>query len=149
MRNIRKLMRLPLEDKLLLLKTAFLILGVRIALSLLSFHTVRTRLAHLGKSTDAPLLGADARIVRKVIWAADVTSHYLLPDRPCLTKALVAQMLLSRRGCQTTLRIGVLRDSDRSLLAHAWLEHNGNIVVGHLNDLWRFTPLPPLDVKIS
>ena len=37
--------------------------------------------------------------------------------------------LLNRRGITTSLRIGVARRQD-TLDAHAWLEHNGRIILG-------------------
>jgi hypothetical protein len=123
--------------------------GVRVALSLVSFQTVRAGLVRMGKPSQGMLPDTGATDVQKRLWAVEVTGHYLLRERPCLTKALVAQMLLSRRGYQTILRIGVAHSSDRSLQAHAWLERNGEIIVGRLHDLGRFTPLPPLEMDTS
>jgi hypothetical protein len=100
----------------------------------------------MGQPQQATPSDTNAPAIQRILWAVGVTSHYLLRERPCLTKALVAQMLLSRKGYQTTLRIGVAHSSTRSLQAHAWLERNGEIVVGQLRDLGRFTPLPPLEV---
>ncbi len=147
MRKIRKLLRLSLADQVLLLKTALLIVGVRVALSLFAFQTVRRYLTRMGKPTLGMLPDADGVGAQKLLWAVQVTGHYLLRERPCLTRALVAQMLLSRRGYRTTLRIGVAHSAAQSLQAHAWLEQNGEIIVGHLHDLGRYTPLPSLETE--
>jgi hypothetical protein len=47
----------------------------------------------------------------------------------CLKKALVLYALLVRRGFEVQLLIGAARDGSR-LDAHAWLEHQGRIILG-------------------
>ena len=47
----------------------------------------------------------------------------------CLTKTLVLHRILGRRGVQTDVVVGVARD-DSALAAHAWLEWNGEILIG-------------------
>jgi hypothetical protein len=58
-------------------------------------------------------------------------------------------LLLSRHSYPTTLRLGVARSPEGRLEAHAWLEHEGDIVIGNLPYLERFTPLPSLEQKHS
>ena len=42
-------------------------------------------------------------------------------ETKCLVQALTAQKLLIRRGIKTTLYLGVKKETDDSLCAHAWL----------------------------
>ena len=146
MRKLIRFLRFPLADKVLLFETTLLTTGVWIALNLFRFQTVQTALTRMGKPIRDTLLDTDTPDVQRTIWAVNLSSHYLLRERPCLTRALVARMLLSRQGYHTTLRIGVAPSANRSLEAHAWLERNGEVVVGNLYDLGRFTPLPPLEI---
>ena len=76
-------------------------------------------------------------------WKCYWNSHdlRLAPVQP---QALTAKTLLARAGQPAALRIGVAKKPDGHLEAHAWLESEGRIVVGHLRDLSRFSPLPPL-----
>ena len=67
---------------------------------------------------------------RAAVWAVEAVSRRALRDRPCLTQALVARHLLRRRGVETSLEIGAVRGDDGALQAHAWLEHNGRVVIG-------------------
>jgi hypothetical protein len=60
----------------------------------------------------------------------------------CLTQALATQILLGWRGHPTHLRIGVAYSETGQLQAHAWIESDGQIVVGELSDLPRYHPLP-------
>ncbi|HLW78558.1 MAG TPA: lasso peptide biosynthesis B2 protein [Terriglobia bacterium] len=47
----------------------------------------------------------------------------------CLKKALVLYALLQRRGVDVKLIIGATK-TDRKLDAHAWLEHDGRVLIG-------------------
>jgi hypothetical protein len=53
-----------------------------------------------------------------------------LPFRPtCLEKALVLERLLAAAGLDASVIIGVRR-ANNTLDAHAWLEHNGQPLIG-------------------
>lgn len=65
-----------------------------------------------------------------VLWAVSAVARRVLPEKPCLTQALVARTLLRRAGVDTELRIGAARDAEAGFRAHAWLEHDGDIVMG-------------------
>jgi hypothetical protein len=63
----------------------------------------------------------------------------------CLPQALTARLLMKRQGLAANLRIGVKKGSDGQLRAHAWVEHNGDIVVGGTGpNLHSYTPLTAL-----
>lgn len=49
----------------------------------------------------------------------------------CLSRSLVLHYLLHRAGRPAELRIGVRRESDRRLVAHAWLVRDGQPILGH------------------
>jgi len=75
--------------------------------------------------------GLDEEAERRLLWAVEAATRRVLPRRPCLTQALVARLLLARRGAQpTTLHLGVARRLDGTLGAHAWLERNGAVLIG-------------------
>ena len=76
----------------------------------------------------------------RIVWSVEVTSRYV-PRATCLTQAIAAQTLLARRGYRSQLRIGVARDRDGAFIAHAWIEHEGRIVLGE-REGQTFTPLP-------
>ncbi len=84
--------------------------------------------------------GADPQDVDFVVWAVRRAARRV-PKGNCLPQALVARRMLAKRGlgCQTF--VGALLEPDGSLLAHAWLERDGEVILGDLPDLNRFTPL--------
>jgi hypothetical protein len=128
MARLRKFFDKPGADRRLLLQAALLHLFVAGAVRVLPFGRVRRvlgRVAACGaRRLSAP--DADVRVVRAVRTVAS-----LLPGANCLTEALVAQCLLARAGCGTTLCFGVsgARPAARPFDAHAWIERAGHGVV--------------------
>jgi hypothetical protein len=59
----------------------------------------------------------------------------------CLEEALVLARTLGRAGHVATVRIGVARAGAR-LRAHAWLEHEGRVLLGSA-DGTAYEPLEP------
>ncbi len=48
----------------------------------------------------------------------------------CLRQALGLWFLLARRGIATELRLGVEKSVEGDLAAHAWVEHDGQVLIG-------------------
>jgi hypothetical protein len=78
-----------------------------------------------------------ARAVRRV-------SRYI-PAANCLPQALATQWLLQRHGYPAELRLGVAKNGSGQLKAHAWVDSEGQTLIGWLPDLSRYTLLPSLD----
>jgi Transglutaminase-like superfamily len=136
---MRKFFRLERSERWLLLKAALLVGAIRIGLRLLPFQTLKQLLDSASKSRAANQFSSD-----RIVWAVIAASRYVLGDRPCLTQALAAQMLLKRRGYPASLRIGVAKKERGELQAHAWVESEDIVVIGG-GDLSRYTPLPAFD----
>ena len=81
---------------------------------------------------------------RSIAWAIAVAQR-VVPRATCLPQALAAEALLVHCGHPVELRIGVIKTDRGRLVAHAWVESAGRIVVGGLGRaLSRYTALPPL-----
>jgi hypothetical protein len=63
-----------------------------------------------------------------------------VPDASCLTRALAARWLLAEHALESTLHFGHRRDERGAFAAHAWLEHDGRVLVGGEEDLDRYHP---------
>jgi hypothetical protein len=136
----RKLLALPAADRWLLAQAALLVVAVRLGLWLLPFRIVRRLVSrrvdrHISWPFNAllPRTGRGGRVVRatpeRVTWAVNVVSQYV-PAAACLTRALAAEALLAWHGYPAQLRIGVAKGAAGRLEAHAWLEHEGQILIG-------------------
>jgi hypothetical protein len=69
-------------------------------------------------------------MIDHVVWAVRTAGRHLFPARPCLPQALAARFLLSRLGVATDLRIGVRKPETDVLQAHAWVEADGEVLIG-------------------
>ena len=148
MRRLHKLLCLPASVRQLLVN-AFVLLGlVRLGLWLLPFPTLRHTLAKI--SQISPQQDKVKQIsVAQIIWAVNATSRYMPGGVKCLARALTTQVLMIRQGYSPELRIGVAKGEKGQLEAHAWVENQGQVVIGNLADLYRFTPLPSIErVKV-
>src|SRR5882762_9274769 len=138
---IHRLRRLTRGDRSLLLKAALWLGVTRLALRALPLPVVRRWLAHAARSPQRPPAPRPSQ--ERIVWAV-ATAQRIVPRTTCLPQALVAHALLARHGYAAELRIGVLKPGLDRLLAHAWVECDGRVVVGDLSDLSRYTSLPPL-----
>lgn len=86
----------------------------------------------------------------RAAWAANTAGRRLLPERPCLTQALVLQYLLHRQGdASARLRLGVARGTDDTLRAHAWVERNGEILIGGAESRRSYSQFDDLEERLT
>ncbi len=150
MKSLLKFIQLPAGDRILLLKT-FILLGlIRLGLWLLPFQKLQGVLDHAGHSSASDTKASTIRCstVNKIVWAVDIGSRLMPGNVKCLARALTTQVLMRRRGYTPDLKIGVAKDQQNCLEAHAWVELQGYVVIGLLPDLQRFVPMPSLNADL-
>jgi hypothetical protein len=147
MNRIYNFYRLSPSSRSLLIKSILLLSIVRVGLWLLPFQTVRWCLALFARGhTESH--ARDQRVLEQVVWAVAAAARSV-PGATCLTQALVTQALLSRRGYQASLCIGVARGETGEFQAHAWVECQGKVVLGGVTAPSRFTTLLALKEERS
>jgi hypothetical protein len=111
---------------------------MRIGLWILPFRALRALVARWAHPGDA--VAGRRPSPERIAWAVAAAGRRV-PGSTCLTEALAAQILLARRGYPAFVRIGVARDGDDGIKAHAWVESEGKVL---FNDPERshFQPLP-------
>ena len=140
MRPLRRLLKCSWADKYLLIQVALLVGVTRLGLWLLPFKTVQRLLA--GSSKKPVRRHIDPTIYpERVAWAVRAVGRRLLGEKPCLPQALVVHWLLKRNGYTPALHIGVTRDAQGQFLAHAWVEHQADIIMGGRSSTAIYTPL--------
>jgi hypothetical protein len=101
------------------------------ALFLTPLAAAAVRVLPLDRAVRLAMYGEPARpapvLTRRVASLASLTGACL--GSSCLTRALVLQRMLQRRGVRSELVIGARRRG-RRLEAHAWLRHDGRILAG-------------------
>jgi Transglutaminase-like superfamily len=144
MRRLRKFMRLPAAERRLLMKTILLLWVVKVGLVTLPFRTLRRQLGHLAVSPVDLRDAEDPRSIERVVWAVELSGRLMPHASTCLTQALTAQVLLSRRGHPALVHIGTLKGKRGELQAHAWVESGGEVVIGG-HELEQYTRLAILE----
>jgi hypothetical protein len=142
MRRLHRVLTLPRGDRSLLIRSELLVIGVRVGLSVLPFRVLRRLLERLTPEPAVRESGGGPSADR-VAWAVRRTSR-TVPAATCLTQALAAQVLLRRYGIPARIHIGVAKDESNRLVAHAWVESGGRVVIGG-GGLEQYTPLMVLE----
>jgi hypothetical protein len=135
----RRLRTLSAADRRLLAEAGLLLVLIRIGLWLLPYPMLRRVLDRVRSSGREP----PREFPTLVSWAVTAVARRL-PGMTCLVQSLTAQTLLHRRGFRADLRIGVqgrAKSAARPLEAHAWVECEGRVVVGEVQNLADYTVL--------
>lgn len=147
MKWVLRFLRLSWADKVLLAEAVFLLMAVRVGLSLLAFQTLRKLLARAARRRSSSIVQRyPANQPSSVIWAVGVVGRHFPSIGTCLMQALAAYVLLGRRDFTAQLHIGVTRDEKGKFLGHAWLESNGTVIIGgEALAHQQYTPLLAMD----
>jgi hypothetical protein len=77
--------------------------------------------------------------IDNVIYALDALENRAYRFN-CLSRALVASVFLARRGVPSQIRFGVRKDNEK-FGSHAWLELDGQVLVGGEGSAQAYVPL--------
>jgi hypothetical protein len=139
----RRFRSLDQPDRRLVLRAAALMALVWTGLRLLRFATLRRILdRYAGSPAARNVRYGDPIAIDRVRWAiAAVAARF--PSATCLVQALTGEVMLRRRGLDCVLRLGVraTRGSAASIEAHAWVECQGAVAIGAVDNLSTFQPL--------
>ncbi|HEY3823302.1 MAG TPA: lasso peptide biosynthesis B2 protein [Bryobacteraceae bacterium] len=126
MKKLLNFARLTREEQTLFLMGIAAMTLVRIGLLFRSVPRISRFLAALSSPAVRPLDWHCVR--RRLVQAGDLCDPFLT----CLSRTLAARALMARYGYSSDLCIGVLK-SARGLRAHAWLEREGEVIIGSRN----------------
>jgi hypothetical protein len=126
--KLRKAFRLSASDWLLVIQAAGWFAVVEFGLRVLKLKTLLA-LLQSDRQADREGCGRAPNNPERAGYCVELVSR-LHPLRPtCLKKALVLFALLARRGVKARVILGTAK-SDGKLDAHAWIEHEGRVVLG-------------------
>lgn len=144
MKRFVKFWNLPAMERRLLISALFCLAAIRIGLWMLPLQQLLKRLETLKVSKTCRVL--DSPSPARIAWAVRIVGRYLPGGGNCLVQSLAVQAMLGRRGYLAHLRIGVAKDEGGRLKAHAWVECEGNIVIGS-RGASQYTPFPYLEIQ--
>ena len=130
----------PSEKKLFFFSIGWLCV-TRLSLTIFPFrktmYLVESQVKRrLGKHRGSPAEISATRLSWLVSRAA-----CLVPGSTCLVKALAGKIIFASQGLNPQLHIGVNMQEEHGLEAHAWLTLDGEVILGQVPDLSKFTPL--------
>lgn len=139
MRKIRNFLFLPYQKKKLLTKSLLFVWFIRLGLWILPYRLLIKWLALLDSSKSVSRIN-DWKLIKEVSYSVRSCAKYV-PFASCLTQALATQTLLRLKGQNSILKFGVDKDDNKKLIAHAWIEIDGKIIIGGSPDISRYTVL--------
>ena len=136
--RLSKWLALTGRERLLFISACTVLLLGRLVWTVVPFRWV-WRLAGGSdlRSTDTAGNGEIAEIRQAIERAGS-----LVPGATCLTRSLAAAILLRFAGLPHRMVIGVNKNADQGLSAHAWVVSGGHIVAGYLPNLADYIALP-------
>lgn len=138
----RELLSLSRTERALLVTSAALLLTGRVLLAVSDLDRARGIVGRFA-GVLPPFAGVEEP--DHITWAVTCADAYLPGTHTCLVRALAAEALLAEHGYGGTVRLGVCK-RESEFRAHAWIEREGNVVVGDLTDIDRFRTLSGWDV---
>jgi hypothetical protein len=131
MERLDKFRRLPAEQRWLLIRATVLLASIRASLALLPYPWLRPYLDRASRRSRR--LAGNPQPADSVAWATQAAGRIVPGGGHCLSQALTLRMLLARRGYASTICFGVQAAKDAPFMAHAWVEHEGRILIGGEN----------------
>jgi hypothetical protein len=141
-RKVRTIRGLSRRERGLAMKSIVLVAVVRLGLWVLPFRIVQRVCVRWGRASRSGR--GSAAGVREIAWAVRLAGRYV-PLATCLTQALATQILLGRNGHAGEVHIGVALDPKLGFRAHAWVESQGEVLVGGSEEIDDYSPLLVLD----
>ena len=133
---LRKFLRLSFADRWLVGRAVLLVAAIRLALAVLPYQRVVESLARSARARSSRRRSCHSP--ERLVWAVRRAS-LAVPGAACLAQALAGHLMLTRHGYDCRLRVGFGRGDQGRLDGHAWLEHEGRVVLGDDGNLARYT----------
>lgn len=132
-RRIRIISLMKRSDKILLIEAFFLAAICRLIILTVPFKMYKNCLGTYNKETSYDSNIQDNLTIKKVARVIATISKYTPWQTKCLVQAMTAQRILRRRKVFTTIYLGVRKDKNNNVQAHAWLRAGRVIVTGGHN----------------
>ncbi len=133
---LRRFIRAPLNflqlsttDKFIVLESISGLFVSRI-LILLPFRWIAPSLGKYMHETPNEQHDHQRQLVRNLGYYIRLTSWYLPWNCKCLVQALAVNRMLKKRGIQNTVYLGVAKDDEKELIAHAWVRSGDVFITG-------------------
>ena len=132
METLHRYRALSAADRWLIIEAAVLLSTVQLGLAGLQFSVLRRVLDRL--LCAVPPRHRGTLTVERFAWAVAAASRRLPFRSTCLVESLAVDAMMRRRGYASKIRFGVRPPNAGVLAGHAWVECDGAVVFGSLQD---------------
>lgn len=130
MKNLITFIKMPLSRKLVLTE-AYVLLGFsRFIIISMPFKRIAGWLGEKNQEMESSNEDIDLSKVQQVSGAIKIISKYTFWESKCLVQAYAAKFMLNRRKQKSTVYLGVARDENGEMIAHAWVRCGGIYITG-------------------
>lgn len=129
-RRIKKFIKLKFKIKSDFVKVFFYTAFYRAFILFFPFNKLRKKIGNYNEESPTVISDDAYEEARHVGWVVNIISKHTPWESKCLVQALTAQRLLKKRNISSTLYLGIQKDKDNKMLAHAWLRTGSYIVTG-------------------
>lgn len=127
---IRKFIKLSFKKKLLFIEAYFLLGYWRLMILKKPFLSIADSLGVQNIETPLSCEGVDFKTVQQVKSAIRAMSKYTFWESKCLVQAYTAKTMLRKRKQKTTVFLGVAKNENGEMIAHAWVRCGTVYVTG-------------------
>lgn len=119
--KIKKFLKLDFKYKIMFFE-AFFYMGIyRMCIKFIPFKKLNKYMGKLNEESTNCININNYRIAKQVGVAILTISRFTPWESKCLVQALTAQKMMKKRKISTTLYLGVKKDDENQLIAHAWI----------------------------
>ena len=124
------LFKINLRQKLLFLE-AFILTGMmRYKILRVPFNKLKQQLGTYNKESKGVLSIEEYKVAKNIRWIVTTISRHTPWESLCLVQAMTVQKMLKKRGISTTIYLGVNKDQNNDMKAHAWIRCGEMYVTG-------------------
>ena len=127
--NPVKFFRRSVPEQSLFLEALFWLALSRLAIRTVPFRRIAPFLGQTMVETPAHALPEPA-LPGRISWAVQTASRYTPWESKCLAQAMAAKMMLKLRRLPSTAYLGLLKEGEDGLKAHAWIRCGDRILTG-------------------
>lgn len=125
---IKKFFQRPRPEQMLIIYTFSLLGFVRLIIFFIPFKYIAGYLGEQMRESQAA--EPDNPYAERTGQVIDQVSRHTPWESKCLVQAITGKMLLRRKGLSNTLYLGVAKNVDSKMIAHAWLRYGAKVVTG-------------------
>ena len=132
--KIKRFLNISTKDKILVIRIVYLSLFYRILILIVPFKRISKNLGETKIISHYKPKKWEMLYIKRVYYYILKVCTKTPWESKCLVQALIGRRLMYKKHIETTLFLGVCKDKDKNMIAHAWLKCGDNYVTGDIKN---------------